>query len=164
MTLSHLDAHGHACMVNVSGKAITVRTARAGGTIYVHPETIALIAAGSLPKGDAFTTARIAGIQAAKRCSELIPLCHTIPFDLIAIDFSVHNDPCRVEITAKIICQAKTGAEMEALTAVSVAALTLYDMIKGVDREAIIGDIRLLEKSGGKSGHFLREEHGTCQE
>ncbi|HEX2949076.1 MAG TPA: cyclic pyranopterin monophosphate synthase MoaC [Armatimonadota bacterium] len=164
MTLSHLDAQRHACMVDVSGKAVTVRTARAGGTIFLRLATLELLTADALPKGDAYATSRIAGIQAAKRCAELIPLCHTIPLDHIAIEFSANHDPCRIEITATVTCQARTGAEMEALLAVSVTALTIYDMIKAVDREATIGDIRLLGKSGGRSGHFQREAEGTCQE
>jgi cyclic pyranopterin monophosphate synthase len=163
MKLTHVDENGRANMVDVSKKSVTLRRARARSTIYLLQATLQIIAQHGLPKGDAFAAARIAGIMAAKRCDELIPLCHSLPLESVSVDLEPHSDPPRVEITSEVICTAKTGAEMEALMAVSVAALTIYDMVKSVDREARIGDIRLIEKSGGKSGHFVREE-GACLE
>ncbi|HXG23176.1 MAG TPA: cyclic pyranopterin monophosphate synthase MoaC [Chthonomonadales bacterium] len=153
--LSHLDEQGHARMVNVSEKSNTVRVARASGAILLAPETIALLLDNAIPKGDALATARIAGILAAKKTAELIPLCHPLPLTHVAIDLAVKKD--RVEIEAEASVTGKTGVEMEALTAVAVAALTLYDMVKAVDKRAVITDIRLKYKSGGKSGEFRRE-------
>lgn len=145
-------------MVDVSDKTVTLRSARAKGTIHFLQSTLELIAQNGLPKGDVFAVARIAGIMAAKRCDELIPLCHSLPLESVNIDLEPHSDPPRIEITSEVTCTAKTGAEMEALTAVSAAALTIYDMVKSVDREARISDIQLIEKSGGKSGHFIAKE------
>jgi len=158
MKLTHVDEHGRANMVDVSKKPATVRMAKAASTIYLQQSTLELIAKSGLPKGDALGAARIAGIMAAKRCDELIPLCHSLPLESVSVDLEPHSDPPRVEISSEVICTAKTGAEMEALLAVSVAALTIYDMVKSVDREARISDIRLMEKSGGKSGHFKAKE------
>ena len=150
-------------MVDVSGKPVTARRARARGTIYLQQATLDAITDGRSPKGDVFAAARIAGIMAAKRCDELIPLCHSLALDSAAIDLQPRSDPPRVEVCSETTCTAKTGAEMEALVAVSVAALTIYDMVKAMDKAAVIGDIQLVEKSGGKSGHFTREEN-TCKE
>lgn len=153
--LSHLDDQGHAHMVDVSEKSDTVRVARASGAILLAPETIAQLRDNAIPKGDALATARIAGILAAKKTAELIPLCHPLPLTHVAIDLAVRKD--RVQIEAEASVTGKTGVEMEALTAVAVAALTLYDMVKAVDKHAVITDIRLEYKSGGKSGEFRRE-------
>ena len=154
MELSHLDEKGQARMVDVSDKDITRRVATAGGFISIRPEVIESIKSGAVPKGDVLATARIAGIQAAKRTSELIPLCHPLPIDHVTVDFSIGNEG--IEITATTISTGRTGVEMEALTAVSVAALTIYDMVKAADKSMKIGEIRLLEKSGGRSGHYVR--------
>lgn len=156
MEITHLDDKGNARMVDTSGKPVTLRRAVATGAIYLQGDTLAMIAEGGLPKGDVFAAARIAGIMAAKRCDELIPLCHSIPLDSVTVDLLPRDNPARVEIQSEVICRAQTGAEMEALTAVSVAALTIYDMVKAIDRTAVIGDIRLMEKSGGRSGEFVR--------
>jgi len=163
MKLTHTNEKGNASMVDVSDKSVTVRYAKAVGTIHIKQSTLDAISENNLPKGDALPTARIAGIMAAKRCDELIPLCHTLPLSNVMVEFETHTNPARVDITAEVTCQARTGAEMEALMAVSIAALTIYDMIKAVDREARISDIHLLEKSGGKSGHFVAEAN-TCME
>lgn len=165
MRITHLDDKGNARMVDTSGKPVTARRAVAAGAIYLSKSTLDMIAEGCVPKGDVFAAARIAGIMAAKRCDELIPLCHSIPLDSVTVDLrpsTSSGNPC-VEIRSEVICRAQTGAEMEALTAVSIAALTIYDMVKAVDKTATIGDIRLLEKSGGKSGDFVREDQ-QCQE
>ncbi|MDO8682673.1 MAG: cyclic pyranopterin monophosphate synthase MoaC [Armatimonadota bacterium] len=158
MDLTHLDEKGRARMVNVSEKAPTTRRAKAKGAIYLQESTLAAIAEGKTPKGDVFAAARIAGIMAAKRCGELIPLCHTIQLESVNVELRPRSNPARVEIESEVLCNAKTGAEMEALVAVTMAALTIYDMVKAIDRGATIGDIRLAEKSGGKSGRFVREE------
>jgi len=142
-------------MADVSEKSDTVRVARASGAVLLAPTTIALLQDNALPKGDALATARIAGILAAKKTAELIPLCHPLPLAHVAVQLLVKED--RVEIEAEASVTGKTGVEMEALTAVAVAALTLYDMVKAVDRNAVITDIRLEYKSGGKSGEFRRE-------
>jgi len=143
-------------MVDVSEKATTQRSATARGHIALAPETLALIAEGKAAKGDVIATARIAGIMAAKRTHELIPLCHPLAISKIAVDIAPDDAGLAIEATVKVAGQ--TGVEMEALTAVSVACLTVYDMVKAVDRAAVIGDIRLIAKSGGKSGTFRREE------
>jgi cyclic pyranopterin phosphate synthase len=153
--LTHLDEQGHAHMVDVTGKADTSRTAVARGTILLAPATIQLLRDNAVPKGDALATARIAGIMAAKKTSELIPLCHPLPITKAGVELTIAED--RVDIEATVSVTGKTGVEMEALTAVSVAALTLYDMVKAVDKSAVITDIRLEYKSGGKSGEFKRE-------
>jgi cyclic pyranopterin phosphate synthase len=139
-------------MVDVGHKSVTAREAVAEGFITVAAETIGAITAGTVPKGEVLNTARIAGILAAKRCGELIPLCHPLPIDSVAVDFDLLDD--RVRITAISRVTAKTGVEMEALTAVSVAALTIYDMCKAIDRGMVVTDLRLLRKSGGKSGDY----------
>ena len=148
--LSHLDDHGAARMVDVSDKAATARTATAVGTVRTTAEVIALIASGGLPKGDALATARIAGILAAKRTGDLIPLCHQLALSGVDIDFEIGSSA--IELTATVRTTDRTGVEMEALTAVSVAALTVYDMIKAVDPAAHLDDIHVVFKQGGKTG------------
>ena len=150
--LTHLDDKGQAHMVDVSAKDITERTATAAATVTMKPETLALILDGSVAKGDAIATARLAGIMAAKRTSDLIPLCHPLAITKVTVELT--PDPARnaIDITATCKVSGKTGVEMEALTAASVAALTIYDMCKAVDRGMVISDIRLLHKAGGKSG------------
>jgi cyclic pyranopterin monophosphate synthase len=154
--LTHLDADGKAHMVDVSGKAETVRRAVAQGFVRLSPATVRLLRDGAVPKGDALGVARIAGIMAAKRTSDLIPLCHPLPVTKVSVDLAVEDEG--VNIVAEVGVTGRTGVEMEALTAVSIAALTLYDMVKAVDRGAVITDIRLAEKSGGKSGDYVRKE------
>jgi cyclic pyranopterin phosphate synthase len=141
-------------MVDVTAKTATRRTAVAAGALVTTPEVVALISAGGLPKGDALATARVAGIQAAKRTSELVPLCHQLALTGVDIDFNIAESA--VEITATVRSTDRTGVEMEALTAVSVAALTLYDMVKAVDKAARIDNIRVLRKEGGRSGRWER--------
>jgi cyclic pyranopterin phosphate synthase len=153
-SLSHLDAQGHARMVDVSAKAVSVREATARGRVAMRPETLALIVEGRIPKGDVFATARIAAIMAAKRTHELIPLCHPLPISGIEVRLEPADGGAAVEIEATARTTAQTGVEMEALTAVSVAALTIYDMCKAVERGMRIADVRLVAKSGGKSGDF----------
>ena len=152
--LSHIDEKGRGRMVDVGSKLATDRFAIAEGEIKMQPETLALIRENALKKGDALAVAQIAGIQAAKRTSELIPFCHPLPLDHIAIDFELDNDLPGVRIRAKASLNGKTGVEMEALTAVSVAALTIYDMAKSAEKGMKIGNIRLVQKSGGKSGDY----------
>ena len=156
--LTHLDVHGHATMVDVGDKQITSRTAVAEGEVRMTPSTLAAIRDGNVPKGDVLAAARIAGILAAKKTPELIPLCHTLLLSKVAVDFEVDEAESRVVITAMVRCNGQTGVEMEALTAVSVAALTIYDMAKALDKGMTIGAIRLLEKQGGKSGEWRREQ------
>ena len=153
--LSHTDARGRARMVDVSEKAATLREATARGEVRMQPATLRLIAGGALPKGDVLAVARLAGIMAAKRTAELIPLCHPLMLTKVAVDLTP-APPDRVEIEATVRVSGKTGVEMEALTAVSVAALTLYDMVKAVDKSMVIGDIELVEKKGGRSGHYRK--------
>lgn len=153
--LSHVRADGSAHMVDVTDKAVTSREATARAVLRTRPEVIARIAAGELPKGEALATARIAGIMGAKRTSDLIPLCHPLPLTGVELDLVPLRD--RVEITARVRTTSVTGVEMEALTAATVAALTVYDMIKAVDHLATIEDVRVLAKSGGKSGDWSRE-------
>ncbi len=152
--LSHLNAAGEASMVDVSGKAVTTRVARAEGFIAMQPETLALIRSGGHAKGDVLATARIAGIMAAKRCAELIPLCHPLMLARVQVEFAVQDDGVRIQAECKL--DGKTGVEMEALTAVAVAALTLFDMCKAVDPGMEIGAIRVLSKDGGKTGLWER--------
>ena len=152
---THFDAQGQAHMVDVAGKDVTRRIARAGGRIAMRPETLALIRGGSGKKGDVLGVARIAAIQAAKRTADLIPLCHALPLTRVAVMFSLVADASAVEIEVVAETVARTGVEMEALTAAAVGLLTIYDMCKAADRAMRIEDVRLLEKSGGKSGHFL---------
>jgi cyclic pyranopterin phosphate synthase len=156
--LSHLDEQGRAKMVDVSDKDITSRNAVARGTIHMRAETLALILDDKIEKGDVFSVARVAGIMAAKKTSELIPMCHPLNITSVEIDLTPAENPARVEIEASVRVSGKTGVEMEAMTAVSVAGLTIYDMCKAVDREMSIGEIRLVKKSGGKSGTFIRKE------
>jgi cyclic pyranopterin monophosphate synthase len=152
--LSHLNEKGEARMVDVSAKQVTERTAIAEGFVAMAPVTLDLIVEGKAEKGDVLATARIAGIMAAKRTHELIPLCHPLPLTQVTVDFEPSREPCglRVEATAKV--DAKTGVEMEALTAVTIACLTIYDMCKAVDRSMVFSAIRLIEKTGGRSGSF----------
>ena len=152
--LSHFDAEGKATMVDVSAKPETARVAVAKGSIIMQPATLALIAEGRAEKGDVLGVARIAGIMAAKRTHELIPLCHPLALSSVAVDLVPDAARNAVDITATVKLTGRTGVEMEALTAVSVAALTVYDMVKAVDRAMHIADIRLVQKSGGKSGRF----------
>lgn len=155
--LTHLDDRGHARMVDVSEKDTTVREAVARATIHMRPETRALLLEGRAPKGDVFATARIAGIQAAKRTPELIPLCHHVALTKAEVGFEPDAaDAARVHVVARCRAADRTGVEMEALTAASVAALTLYDMLKAVDRGMTIEQVGLWEKSGGRSGHWTR--------
>lgn len=156
-TLTHLDEQGRARMVDVGGKADTHRVAVARGEVRLNAATLDLIVSGGVPKGDVFAAARLAGIMAAKKTSELIPLCHPLAITHIAIDLQARSADPAVEITARVETTGKTGVEMEALTAVSVAALTVYDMIKAVQRDARIDAIRLIEKHGGKSGDIVLE-------
>ena len=153
--LTHLRADGSAHMVDVTDKAVTRREARAQAVLVTLPEVIDRIADGSLPKGEALGTARLAGIMAAKQTSTLIPLCHPLPLTKLSVDLVPQDD--RVTITATAVTNGVTGVEMEALTAANIAALTLYDMIKAVDNRATITDVRVLAKSGGKSGDWSRE-------
>lgn len=152
--LSHLDDQGRARMIDVGAKPVSRREAVAAGRLDTTAEVVALVLADGLPKADVLTTARIAGIAGAKRTSELIPLTHLLPLDSVTIDFEPGE--ASIAITARVTVTAKTGAEMEALTAVAIAGLTLHDMVKAVDPGATLGDIRLLEKSGGKRGHWTR--------
>lgn len=154
--LSHVDRDGRARMVDVGAKEITEREAVATGEVRMKAETLRLISRGRIPKGDVFAVARIAGIQAAKRTHELIPLCHPLPLERVSVDLVADAPRSRVRIEARVKVTAKTGVEMEALTAVSVAALTIYDMVKAVDRGVTIGPFRLREKTGGKSGAWKR--------
>ena len=155
--LTHLDEQGRATMVDVGGKPDTEREAVAGGEVRMKPETLRLLRQGNLPKGDVLGAARLAGIMAAKRTATLIPLCHPLPLTYVGLDFDLDEEGSKVNITATVRCRGKTGVEMEALTAVAVAALTIYDMAKAVERTMEIGNIRLLEKRGGRSGEWRRE-------
>lgn len=155
--LTHLDSQGRANMVDVSDKAQTVREAVAEALVRMRPETLQMIAQGDHPKGDVFAVARIAGIQAAKKTSDLIPLCHPLMLTSVKVELKPEGEDA-VRITARCKLTGQTGVEMEALTAASVAALTIYDMCKAVDRGMVIESVRLLEKVGGKSGHFIAGE------
>jgi cyclic pyranopterin phosphate synthase len=154
--LTHIDERGKAKMVDVSGKPATLREAIARGSVCIEGETLKLITNGKISKGDVFATARLAGIMAAKRTCELIPLCHQLNLSSVTVDFDVDQKKKRIDIEARVRCQGQTGVEMEALVAVSAAALTIYDMCKAVDRGIIISDIMLIEKRGGKSGIWKR--------
>ena len=156
--LSHLDAQGHARMVDVSDKDVTAREATARGRVLMRPETLALIVDGEIAKGDVLATARIAGIMAAKRTHELIPLCHPLPLTGIEVALCSDVDASAVAIEATVRTTSRTGVEMEALTAVSIAALTVYDMCKAVEKTMQIADVRLVAKSGGRSGDFRAED------
>ncbi len=155
---SHLDRQGRARMVDIGDKPVSRRFARASGRVVMNADTIRKIRSQQVAKGDVLATARIAGIMAAKQTSGLIPLCHPIGLDAVSVDFQLTEQA--VEITAAATVSGKTGVEMEALTAATVAALTMYDMCKALDRNMVIESIRLDEKSGGASGHFLRKESG----
>lgn len=155
--LTHFDSTGQAHMVDVGSKSETARVARAAGSIFMRPETLALIQSGTAKKGDVLGIARIAAIQGAKRTSDLIPLCHPIALTRVAVDFTIDTEGSAVHCEVTAECCGKTGVEMEALTAVSIALLTVYDMTKAVDRGMRIENVRLLEKAGGKSGHWVAE-------
>lgn len=153
---THFDDKGQAHMVDVSAKADTDRMARAQGDIYVNPEVFQGISQGRMKKGDVLGVARVAGIMGAKRTADLVPMCHPIPLTKLSVDFDLDQDLGRVRVRAVAKTTGPTGVEMEALTAVQIALLTIYDMCKAVDREMVMTDIMLMEKSGGASGHFQR--------
>lgn len=154
---THIDSQGQARMVDVSGKADTVREAIAKGTIVIGKETLKRIEDQSLPKGDVFAVARIAGILAAKEVPHLVPLCHPISISGVEVSFFPHHEKGEIEIESRVKTVGKTGAEIEALAAVSIAALTIYDMCKAIDKGMTIGNIRLVSKKGGKSGTYVRD-------
>lgn len=156
MELTHVDEEGRVRMVDVGGKADTERVAVARGDVTMRPETLRLIAEGGVPKGDVLAVAQVAGIMAAKRTAELIPLCHPLPLSRIEVDLAPLVDSAAIQCRVTAETVARTGVEMEALTAVQVALLTVYDMCKAVDRGMTIGEVRLVEKSGGKSGRWRR--------
>lgn len=156
--LTHLDERGRARMVDVGAKPDTQRMARAAGCVYMQPATLRLISEGALEKGDVLATARLAGIMAAKQTSTLIPLCHTLLLTQVDVELAAGAGVGELNIEAQVRSSGKTGVEMEALTAVAVAALTVYDMAKAVDRNMRIGDVRLLEKRGGRRGDYLAPE------
>ena len=158
--LTHLDAEGQARMVDVTPKPETERLAIAAGEVVMKPETLRLIREGNVKKGDVLGVARVAGIMAAKRTHELIPLCHPLLLTKVDVDFRFDEEASKIEIQATVKTRGQTGVEMEALTAVSVAALTIYDMAKAVEKTMRIENIRLLRKEGGKSGTFIREDDG----
>lgn len=160
MGLTHVDDQGRVRMVDVGEKPETERVAVAKGQVTMRPETLRLIAEKGVPKGDVLAVAQVAGIMAAKRVPDLIPLCHPLLLTKIDVEFDIDKEASRIEITATVRSRGKTGVEMEALTAVSVAALTIYDMAKAVERTMHIGEIRLVRKSGGKSGEIVLEEGG----
>jgi len=169
MSLSHLDESGRARMVDITGKPPTDRSATASGRVYMKPDTLKLIQKGSVAKGDVLAVAQVAGVMAAKQTPSLIPLCH--PLLLTGVEMRFHPDPnpdsknlCSIEITAAAKTSGQTGVEMEAMTAVCVAALTIYDMCKSVDREMSFGEIRLVSKAGGKSGMYPRDAGRTGKE
>ena len=157
MELTHVDEEGRVRMVDVGGKADTERVAVARGEVTMRLETLHLIVEGGVPKGDVLAVAQVAGIMAAKRVPDLIPLCHPLLLTKVDVEFEIDEQASRIEITATVRCRGKTGVEMEALTAVSVAALTIYDMAKAVEKTMRIGNIRLVRKSGGKSGDWRLE-------
>ncbi len=150
--LSHINEAGDAVMVDVSDKAVTARTAIAEGFVAMAPETLALVTTGEAKKGDVLAAARLAGIMAAKRTHELIPLCHPLAISKASVDFEMRPEPCGIVVRSEVKVSGQTGVEMEALTAVSVACLTIYDMLKAADRGMVIGPVQLVEKSGGRSG------------
>ena len=155
---THFNDRGRARMVDVGEKSETARRAVAAGSVLVSPETFALIRSGGMKKGDVLTVAQVAGIMGAKRTSALIPMCHPVAVNGIDMDLTLDEERCAVDIRATVSCDGRTGVEMEALTAVSIAALTVYDMCKAVQKDMVITDIRLLEKTGGVHGDFRREE------
>ena len=160
--LTHFDAHGQAHMVDVAAKADSHRVALATGSIRMLPATLALISAGHAKKGDVIGIARIAAIQAAKRTAELIPLCHPLPLTRVAVDFEIDAAASAIHIRVQAETVGRTGVEMEALTAVQVGLLTIYDMCKAADRGMVMDNVRLLEKRGGKSGHWRAEDDGAA--
>lgn len=153
--LTHIDNKGHAHMVDVADKESTQRVAIAESIVSFNEETYRLLLDDALPKGDVFATARIAGIQAAKKCSDLIPLCHPLALTSVKVEFEFNDEDKQLKILARCKVNGQTGVEMEALTAASVSALTIYDMCKAIDKSMVIGPTRLLEKTGGKSGHWV---------
>ena len=161
--LTHLDEHGAARMVDVGDKPVTARQAVAEGFVTLQPPTLRAIADETVPKGEVLNTARIAGILAAKQCGNIIPMCHALPVESVSVDFDLpvlepdDDEPVQLRIKAVARIRAKTGVEMEALTAVAVAALTVYDMCKAIDKTMVVGGIRLLDKTGGQSGPFARQ-------
>ena len=159
MSLTHFDSQGQAHMVDVGGKAHTHRMARAQGRIEMAASTLALIQSGTAKKGDVLGVARIAGIQAAKRTSDLIPLCHPIALTRVTVEFQVHDEPPQVLCVAQTETHGQTGVEMEALTACTTALLTIYDMCKAVDRGMTLSEVKLLEKHGGKSGDWMAPQN-----
>lgn len=161
--LTHLDETGRARMVDVSAKGETVRIATARGRVLMRPETLALIRSGGVTKGDVLAIAQVAGVMGAKRTSDLIPLCHPLPITGVDLRFELDEDTSAVEITAIARIVGKTGVEMEALTAVATAALTVYDMCKAVDKDMIVDNIRLVRKVGGKSGEYVRAGEGAVE-
>jgi cyclic pyranopterin phosphate synthase len=158
MELTHIDERGRAHMVDVGHKPDTERVAVAKGEVRMRPETLRLVVQGGAPKGDVLAVARVAGIMAAKRVPELIPLCHTLLLSQVAVEFDIDEGSSKIQVSATVRTRGKTGVEMEALTAVSVAALTIYDMLKAVEKTMQIGNIRLVRKSGGKSGDIHLSE------
>jgi cyclic pyranopterin monophosphate synthase len=156
---THFDSHGNARMVDVSGKSETVRVADAGGNIKMSAKAYELVKSGSMAKGDVLGIARVAGIMAAKKVDDLIPLAHPLMITKVDISYVLHDEDSSIDIVATVGITGKTGVEMEALTAVSITALTIYDMCKAVDKSMIISNIRLLKKTGGKSGTFIRETY-----
>ena len=155
---THFDDHGRARMVDVGEKPDTLRTAAAAGRVLINRDTFRLIRSGGVKKGDVLTVAQLAGIMGAKHTADLIPMCHPVFTEGVQVSLALDEDRCSVEIRATARCHGKTGVEMEALTAVSVAALTVYDMCKAIQRDMVISDIRLLSKTGGIHGDFTREE------
>jgi len=155
--LTHINSNGEAQMVDVSEKNVTAREAKAGAKVFMKSETLDLIISGSHKKGDVLAVARVAGIQAAKKCSELIPLCHPLMLSKVSVELTPNAEDSCIEIVSVAKLNGKTGVEMEALTAASIAALTVYDMCKAVDRFMRIDNVQLLEKKGGKSGHWVLE-------
>ena len=160
--LSHINERGEAQMVDVGDKAVTHRTATAEGRVEMARETLQLVQKGDAKKGDVIATARVAGIMAAKRTHELIPLCHQLALSKVAVDFEELTDGCGLRVTSSVRVSGPTGVEMEALTAVTVACLTLYDMLKAADRGMAISGIRLLEKTGGRSGTYVAPKDGAA--
>ena len=156
--LSHLNEKGEARMVDVSDKPATQRTARAEGCVVMAAETLALVEKGEARKGDVLATARIAGIMAAKKTHELIPLCHPLALSKVTVDFAPTQNPTGIRVSAEVKVAGPTGVEMEALTAVSVACLTIYDMLKAADKNMVLGSIRLIEKTGGRSGSYRAKD------
>lgn len=154
---THFDEQGNAVMVDVGGKNATHRVAHAAGAVTMSPQAFQMVKGGTISKGDVLGIARVAGIMAAKKVDSLIPLCHPLLISKVNVDFELRDADCSIDILATVGMSGQTGVEMEALTAVSIAALTIYDMCKAVDKSMVIGDIRLLKKTGGKSGTYVRQ-------